>query len=50
MVKVKLECKFPCGYEIKFEASGFGLRDINGLPDLDKCPIHGKECKKGGKK
>ena len=45
--------KFPCGYELRCELSGFGIRNFSGLPELGICPLHGKECvesKKGGDK
>lgn len=41
---MKMEVKFPCGYEMTIET---GLKDMFNLYDLpDKCPIHGKNCKR----
>jgi hypothetical protein len=49
MTKFNYKQKFPCGYELEMDISGFGLRDFSGLPEIGICPIHGKKCVKGGK-
>lgn len=39
---LKIEVKFPCGYEMK--ASGWAMFSDMDLPVPDTCPVHGKKC------
>lgn len=39
---LKVEVKFPCGYEMR--ASGWAMFSDMDLPVPDTCPIHGKKC------
>ena len=47
VAKIKINVKYPCGYEIKFEFQK-GIFDYAEF-DFDEekwkiCPLHGKEC------
>lgn len=41
--------KFPCGYEYTIYAKEL-MGESDAEPSLDKCPLHGKDCKSGGKR
>jgi len=39
---MKIDIKFPCGYELHAESSGFWEEmNFNSMPG---CPLHGKDC------
>lgn len=44
---LKFEIKFPCGYELKVEAKGYGA--CVDIDDFEECPLHGKDCPNKGK-
>ncbi len=41
---MRMEVKFPCGYEIKFRTSFLDMFTLDGSVKPEICSIHGKKC------
>jgi len=43
---MKLNIKYPCGYELNAAYSKYGFNWDGNLEAFMTCPMHGKKCKK----